>query len=169
LLFASLPFVASQRAYACPWVPTEQLVEGSALVFVGTIDEVDGEFVRFGVNRYLKGGGSSDVTIQWFAVDGRPSELPHLWLGANRVIFAYLGPDGAYATTDCWGDMAAASITNVEAITGPGVPPDGAPPQEEPAEPDGASTPWAIILPIAFAIPLAVLIVPALLRRRGGH
>ncbi len=46
--------------------------------------------------------------------------------------------------------------------------PGEAPPQDEPAEPN-ESTPWAVILPIAFAIPLAVLVVPALLRRRGGH
>ena len=51
---------------------------------------------------------------------------------------------------------------------GLGSQPGDTPPQEEPAEP-GASTPWAIILPIAFAIPLAVLVVPALIRRRGGH
>ena len=38
-------------------------------------------------------------------------------------------------------------------------------PQEEHTK----DTPWAIILPIAFAIPLAVLVVPAFLRRRGGH
>ncbi len=51
---------------------------------------------------------------------------------------------------------------------GPAAQPGEAPPQDEPAEPT-ASTPWAIILPIAFAIPLAVLVVPALLRRRAGH
>jgi hypothetical protein len=29
-------------------------------------------------------------------------------------------------------------------------------------------TPWAVILPLAFGIPLAVLVVPAFLRRGGG-
>jgi len=51
---------------------------------------------------------------------------------------------------------------------GPAAQPGEAPPKDEPAEP-GASTPWAVILPIAFAIPLAVLVVPALIRRRTGH
>ncbi len=46
--------------------------------------------------------------------------------------------------------------------------PGEAPPQDGPTE-HTESTPWAVILPLAFAIPLAVLIVPALLRRRGGH
>jgi hypothetical protein len=31
------------------------------------------------------------------------------------------------------------------------------------------STPWAVVLPLAFIIPLAVLIVPAFFLRRGGH
>ena len=43
-----------------------------------------------------------------------------------------------------------------------GYPPGTVPPQDE-------STPWAVVLPLAFAIPLAVLFVPAFLRRRAGH
>ncbi len=73
----------------------------------------------------------------------------------GTVVGEALPEDVPVSSEDSGGDVPAAQ-------------PGEAPPQDEPAEPN-ESTPWAIILPIAFAIPLAVLVVPALLLRRGGR
>ncbi|MCH7953878.1 MAG: hypothetical protein IIC25_08315 [Chloroflexi bacterium] len=51
---------------------------------------------------------------------------------------------------------------------GPASQPGDTPSHDEPTD-HTESTPWAVILPLAFAIPLAVLFVPAFLRRRAGH
>ena len=42
-------------------------------------------------------------------------------------------------------------------------------PQDEPSE-ESLATPWAVVLPLAFLIPLAVILVPAfIIRRHGSH
>lgn len=43
--------------------------------------------------------------------------------------------------------------------------------QTDDSEANDKDTPWAVVLPLAFAIPLAVLLVPAFLSKRtpGGH
>ncbi|MCH8052264.1 MAG: hypothetical protein IIC86_09630 [Chloroflexi bacterium] len=51
---------------------------------------------------------------------------------------------------------------------GPASQPGDTPSHDEPTD-HTESTPWAVVLPLAFAIPLAVLFVPAFLRRRAGH
>ncbi|MCH7810168.1 MAG: hypothetical protein IH863_06285 [Chloroflexi bacterium] len=174
LLFA--PLQASDTAYACSCASTTILerVEQSQLVFVGTFDRLEGASPVFGVQRYYKGTGSAEVSVSdpiggnacsYFSDGGAG--------GGTFLVFARDVGDG-YATGLCAGNASSdspdynASVAEVEALTGPGVPPDDVTPQDEATEGD-ASTPWAVILPLAFAIPLAVLVVPAFLRRRGGH
>ncbi|HUF53359.1 MAG TPA: hypothetical protein VMR52_06270 [Dehalococcoidia bacterium] len=80
------------------------------------------------------------------------------------VFAAFFGPMSTMPTNDN-GTVAAATIsvetpmTAAEAIR-----------QEEHDEAT-EDTPWLIVLPLAFAIPLAVLLVPAFFgkRRGGGH
>ena len=179
LLFAPLQ-TASDTAYACSCISqtAEERVEESDLTFVGKIVRFEGAWPVFAVERYHKGSGSVELIVSdpvgggagcsYFDDDGlADDEREHL-------VFAYVGADG-YSTSLCSGNASEgnpgydASVAEVASITGPGQPPDEAPPQDEPAEPDDKDTPWAIVLPIAFAIPLAVLVVPALIRRRGGH
>jgi len=67
------------------------------------------------------------------------------------------------------GDRYAERMDMIETVTGPGGPPKGLPPQPD-AEEHEKDTPWAVVLPLAFAIPVAVLLIPAFLRKRtAGH
>ncbi len=174
LVLAALPFTGSQKAYACPFVFTDQLVANSDLIFVGSVHAIDGDILRFDVERYFKGSGPFGVSVHWIKTDELSATFPGYWKqsGEAVLVFAYQESDGGYYTTSCSRnrpvDPEILGTADVEAITGPGVLPDDVTPRDAPAEPN-VSTPWAVILPIAFAIPLAVLVVPALLRRRGGH
>ena len=119
--------------------------------------------------------------------------------GDHYVLFLRAVENGRYAPAGCasfaLGEIEALPYESlqqrydaIKLISGGGAVVEEAPPEDVPVSPDASggdglaaqpgesepaegdkSTPWAVILPIAFAIPLAVLIVPALLRRRGGH
>jgi hypothetical protein len=188
LLFAPLQTL-SGTAYACSCIPTtvEERVQSADVVAIGTVvslyeDETteDGIFVDMDgvvrVSAYYKGSGPSEIAVDDPADEGVCGIIADDSVGREAVLFLTLD-DGEYLTHLCAGtqffsstdDFLAGTIAEIEAVTGPGQPPDESPPQEEPTEGD-ESTPWAVILPLAFLIPLAVLIVPAfLLRRRGGH
>lgn len=188
LLFAPLQTL-SGTAYACSCIQTtvEERVQSADVVAIGTVvsvfeDPTDnpggGMTLRdmdgvVSVSAYYKGSGPSEI-----AVDDPPSTcgvISERDIGQEIVLFLWIDA-GEYLTHLCSGshfihgnqDLRAEAIAEIEAVTGPGVPPDDVTPQDEATE-GNASTPWAIILPLAFAIPLAVLIVPAFLRRRGGH
>ena len=103
--------------------------------------------------------------------------------GDRYVLFLQAAENGMYASpagcssfalgeieASFWPDgMLEQRYNAIKLVSGGGTAVEQAPPQEEPAE-HTEDTPWAIILPIAFAIPLAVLFVPAVLHRwRGGH
>ena len=173
LLFA--PLQASDTAYACSCAQTtvEERVEESQLVFVGTLVRIEGANPVFGVQRYYKGSGLAELSVTDPVGDGAAcSYFPDGGSGGGTfLVFARDVEDG-YATGLCDGNASAgtrsydAAVAEVRSITGPGQPPDGSPQEGDDHTED---TPWAIILPLAFAIPLAVLFVPALLRRRGGH
>ncbi len=178
LLFAPLQTL-SGTAYACSCISqtVEERVEGSDLVFVGTLVRLEGAWPVFAVERYYKGSGSAELTVSdplgggascsYFDQEGVVDDE------RDFLVFAYFGASG-YSTGLCSGNAAADNlgydsyVAQIIALTGPGQPPDGSPPHDEPTE-HTESTPWAVILPLAFAIPLAVLVVPAFLRRRGGH
>ena len=187
LLFAPLQTL-SGTAYACSCIETtvEERVENADVVAIGTVvslyeDETteDGIFVDMDgvvkVRAYYKGSGPSEIAVDDPADEGVCGIIGDDSVGREAVLFLELS-DGKYLTHLCAGsqiiygdeDFLAGTIAEIEAVTGPGQPPDGSPPHDEPTE-HTESTPWAIILPLAFAIPLAVLIVPAFLRRRGGH
>ena len=199
LLFAPLQ-TASDRAYACSCAPTtvEERVLSADVVAIGTLTSLyedrmtvpfkDGEIGIvdadgvFAIDTYYKGSGPSDIAVDDPPDGGTCGFVSSDSVGREAVLFLELS-DGEYVTHICAGshfiygdqDFRAETIAGIEAVTGPGQPPDGppqaSPPQEEPESPEdehAVSTPWAVILPIAFAIPLAVLFVPAFLRRRGG-
>jgi hypothetical protein len=171
LLLAILPVLGTLimrgQALACPVPPPEEQVLASAgLVFTGEVDRVDGEFVRFVVREYFKGDGPSDLRVRWVGADVRAVDLPGLWNGDEHIVVVHLDDEGNYTTSDCTNGTPRTSAS-VEALTGPGHPPQTT--QGEAGEND-KDTPWAVVLPLAFAIPLATLLVPAFLaRRRGGH
>nr|AUF80927.1 hypothetical protein S36_0540 [uncultured bacterium]AUF80948.1 hypothetical protein S37_0561 [uncultured bacterium] len=187
LLFAPLQTL-SGTAYACSCIETtvEERVQSADVVAIGTVvslyeDETteDGIFVDIDgvvrVSAYYKGSGPSEIAVDDPAHEGVCGIIGDDSVGREAVLFLELS-DGEYLTHLCAGsqiihgdeDVLAGTIAAIEAVTGPGQPPDGSPPHDEPTE-HTESTPWAVILPLAFAIPLAVLVVPAFLRRRGGH
>jgi hypothetical protein len=187
LLFAPLQTL-SGTAYACSCIETtvEERVQSADVVAIGTVvslyeDETteDGIFVDMDgvvrVSAYYKGSGPSEIAVDDPAHEGVCGIIGDDSVGREAVLFLELS-DGEYLTHLCAGsqffsstdDFLSETIAAIEAVTGPGVPPDDVTPQDE-ATDGNASTPWAIILPLAFAIPLAVLVVPAFLRRRGGH
>ena len=190
LLFAPLQTL-SDTAYACSCVETtvEERVQSADVVAIGTVvslfddpadnpgggmtlRDMDG-LVR--VSAYYKGSGPPEIAVDDPPDGGTCGFVSSDSVGQDAVLFLTLS-DGEYLTNICAGshfitgdeDFRAETIAAIEAVTGPGQPTDGSPPQDEPTEGD-ESTPWAVILPLAFAIPLAVLFIPAFLRRRGGH
>ncbi len=175
LLFAPLQ-AASDTAYACSCIETtiEERVDQSQLVFVGTLDRLDGTTPVFAVQQYYKGSGPAELSVRDPVGGGACSYFPEGGGGRGPYLVFARQVEGGYATNLCAGNDSVgtpsydASVTEVASITDPNQPPDGSPQDEPPGE-HTESTPWAIILPIAFAIPLAVLVVPALLRRRVGH
>ncbi|HEY5624987.1 MAG TPA: hypothetical protein VIT93_00710 [Dehalococcoidia bacterium] len=172
LLFAPLQNM-SDTAYACSCAGTsvEGGVEQSHLVFVGTFVRLEELNPVFSVDRYYKGSGPAEVSVTDPVGEGACSYFPDGGSGGGTyLVFAREVEDG-YATSLCSGNAAQgtpsydAAVAEVTSITGPGQPPDGSLQEEADHTED---TPWAIILPLAFAIPLAVLFIPAFLRRRGG-
>ncbi len=182
---------ASDTAYACSCAQTtmEERVHAADVVAIGTLvslyeDEtidglgggmlVDTDGV-FAIDTYYKGSGPSEIAVDDPPDGGTCGFVSSDSIGQEAVLFLELS-DGDYVTHLCAGshfisgdeDFRAETIAGIEAVTGPGQPPVGSPPQDEPTEGD-KSTPWAVVLPLAFAIPLAVLVIPAFLRRRGGH
>lgn len=183
---------SSDTAYACSCAPTtvEERVQSADVVAIGTVaslyedretvDSKDGETEIsdtdgvFAINAYYKGSGPSEIAVDDPPDGGTCGFVASDSVGREAILFLELS-DGGYLTHLCAGsgfiagdeDFRAEMIAAIEAVTGPAQPPDRSPPQEEPSEGD-ESTPWAIILPLAFAIPLAVLVIPALIRRRGG-
>ena len=187
LLFA--PLQASNTAYACSCAETtvEERVQSADVVAIGTVvslyedETIDGLGLVdidavVSLSHYYKGSGPSEVAVDDPPNGGVCGIIGEGSAGREAVLFLTLD-DGEYLTHLCAGTQffnstdhfLAETIAAIEAVTGPGVPPDDVTPQDE-ATDGNASTPWAIILPLAFIIPLAVLIVPAFfLRRRGGH
>jgi hypothetical protein len=190
LLFAPLQ-MGSDTAYACSCgtlATVEERVRSADLVAIGTVTALyeeritfdsksgEGELVDtdgvFAIDAYYKGTGPTEIPVD-DPISGACGFLSSDSVGREAVLFLDLS-DGEYVTHLCAGsnfisgdeDSRAEMIAGIEVVTGPGQTPD-APSQEEPAD-HTEDTPWAIILPLAFGIPLAVLVVPAFLRRGGG-
>ncbi len=188
LLFVPLQSL-SGTVYACSCIETtvEERVQSSDVVAVGTVLSVyedqtagsgDGMFADVDglvrVSTYYKGSGPSEIAVDDPPSGGTCGVIGSDSVGPEAVLFLELS-GGEYGTSLCagtqfYGDdgVSAQVIAGIEAVTGPGVAPEGPPPQDEPAE-HAEGTPWEIVLPLAFAIPLAVLFVPAFVRRRGGR
>jgi len=193
LLFAPLQTL-SDTAYACSCIQTTvaERVKGADVVAIGTVISVyeDAETVDsrdgavdipdtdavFAINTYFGGTGPAEIAVDDPPDGGTCGFVSSDSVGREAVLFLELS-EGEYLTHICVGsgffgdeDFRAETIAAIEAVTGPGHAPEypvlgWLPPEQEYTE----DTPWAVVLPLAFAIPLAVLVVPALLRRRGGH
>lgn len=184
--------MGSDTAYACSCgtlATVEERVQSSDVVAIGTVTALYEERITFDsksgegelvdtdgivrVSTYYKGTGPAEIPVNDPISTGGCGFLSTDSVGSEAVLFLDLS-SGGYVTHICAGsgliswdeDFRAETIAAIEVVTGPGQFPD-APPQEEPAE-QTKDTPWAVILPLAFAIPLAVLVVPAFLHRRGG-
>ena len=193
LLFAPL-LSASDTAYACSCaaLPTvEERVRSADVVAIGTVVSVyeeritvdsksgQGEIINtngvFAIGAYYKGTGPAEMAVNDPISNGGCGLVSSNSVGREAVLFLDLS-GGDYRTHLCAGShfispdevSRAETIAEIEAVTGPGVPPDDVAPHDEPTD-HTESTPWAVVLPLAFAIPLAVLFVPAFLRRRAGH
>jgi len=194
LLLAPLQ-TASDTVYACSCHGTtvEERVESADVVAIGTVvslyedETIDGLGLVdidgvVSVSTYYKGSGPSEIAVDDPAHGGVCGIIGPESVGREAMLFLNLSDD-VYVTGLCHGTQffsaegsgRAQIVADIEAVTGPGQapedpPPQASPPSEDPESPEEEhteDTPWAVILPIAFAIPLAVLIVPALLRR--GH
>ncbi len=199
LLFAPLQTL-SDTAYACSCLQTTvvERVENADVVAIGTVVSVFEDQTTEGlgsgmlidmdgvvrVSTYYKGSGPHEIAVDDPPDSGTCGVITERDIGQEIILFLWLDA-GEYLTHLCSGshftygneDLRAEAIAEIEAVTGPGQPPEGSPPQaspppEEPESPEDdhtESTPWAVVLPLAFAIPLAVLVIPAFLRRRGGR
>lgn len=198
LLFAPLQTLSETAyACSCLQLSVEESVQAADVVAIGTVVSVYEDQTTEGlgsgrlidmdglvrVSTYYKGSGPHEIAVDDPPDSGTCGVITERDIGQEIILFLWLDA-GEYLTHLCSGshfiygndDLRAAALAEIEAVTGPGQPPDGAPPQasppqEEPEAPEDErdeSTPWVIILPLAFAIPLAVLVIPALIRRRGG-
>jgi hypothetical protein len=177
------------RACSCYMGTVQERVERSALVFIGEVTgfgDSEATFVSLPmkstilrVERYLKGSGGAELEVAdstggsaacgYFS--GSQNEI-----GQRYLLFVHEDPEGNLVTSLCSGNIslegdvgADAMVVEIEMLTGPGHTPGGVPPQG--AVPEGEKDPpWAVILPLAFGIPLATLLVPVFFRRGGaGH
>ena len=196
LLFAPL-LSASETAYACSCVEStiEQRVQHADVVAIGTavslledpetvdtrdgVTEVPDTDAVFLIAEYYKGTGAAEIAVNDPPSGGTCGFIDENSVGQEAVLFLVAG-SGEYGTNICAGSnflfddeaLRATLISSIESVTGPGRPPAPPPPPAAPAPPADEhteDTPWAIILPLSFAIPLAVLFIPAFVGRRGGH
>jgi hypothetical protein len=80
------------------------------------------------------------------------------------ILAVFFGPTSTMPEGDT-GTVYAATVAGVDAPAA-----DGTSITQDAETDDEKDTPWAVVLPIAFAIPLATLLVPAFLRKRtAGH
>lgn len=188
-LFANL---APAGANLCPYFETERVVKSSDLIVIATPESKDGNVYTTTVERYLKGSGASFISV----LEGVPllAPLTDASLGRTTLLFLYDSDSThagniVYAAHPCKGGtlpegydpLETSMVAEVVAVTGPGQPPNDAPPLIpntgdlriglEPGaaptiEPGGPNPPSEIMWLAAALIPLAFLGAAALAPRR---
>lgn len=164
LLVAPLVSARPAAACSCAFSRLMEYVDHADVIFEGEVTRFENRWATFEVQSYFKGGGFSEVVVldypgdcSFFAHDQPVSR--------TYVIFAYLD-GGEYRTNSCTGSFrpeATLTGVSIEALrehTGQDISPS--------TLAEGPDTPWWLILPLAFLIPAATLLVPAFYRRRGG-
>ena len=175
-LSASVP-----SAHACSCVPftAQGYVDGADVIAIGTVIQLIGDEdtgdgpndldARVSVTSYLKGTGPAEIVV-----DDPPSGASCGFLDEGDLGDTYLlfltGSGSPFESTICSGNVSLDGSTpehgqerldEVQAITGPGVPPEGVPSQS------GADTPW-LVIGLASGLGAAILLAASafLLRRR---
>jgi len=171
ILFAA---ITPAHACSCAQPSVEETVANADIVAIATVsrlvDDADGGFADVPdldgvatVERYLKGTGPAEITVDDPIGDGDCGFLDETDVG-ERHLFFLTTDDGAYRTHLCAGNALLtgefvdeptvnAYLAEVEAVTGLGQAPDGSDPI---APTDDVNLPreafWAaaILLPIAF-------------------
>jgi hypothetical protein len=176
LATVAVMFSAITPAHACICVTGEtkqERVERSHTILVGQIAEVANRSVTVSVERFLKGSGETPLAVGNLASCGA-----RLSLDQRYILFLHISPPplgrGDLETSMCsWNvylaggrigeEIAARLVADVEAITGPGQPPDNAEPIA-PAE-DG-DFPREAFWALAIVLPIALLAAATLSRWR---
>jgi hypothetical protein len=173
------PFwVGSNSAEACYCAPPDVKIRvaESDLIFVGVLRDVSTFEPIFEVTRVLKGSAESVLRVNPGEVGSTCSFMDTSpAIGHEFLIFAT--ERSPHPRSDiCAGnvDLTANPFDQdyaalLEIVDQDQTPQQGDSSQDQ-AEEDEKDPPWAVILPLAFGIPLATLLVPAFFRRGGaGH
>jgi hypothetical protein len=182
LLSILVPVLKSQPAYACSCVSfsTGEYVDMADAVVIGTVEEVvhatprsgglmssmDPATVSVTVDQYLKGSGDERIEFVTARSGASCGAVEAISLNEQNVLFLRSDGDG-YRTSLCAGNRPVSLVrdgqpirpeflSDVQAITGPGVGPGEAPAPAVIAEPGmSAWLPW-LIAGVASAVSLAV-------------
>jgi hypothetical protein len=191
LAAAAIGVVALQApsALACPPMPNYNPIRDSDVVVLGRLEDSSGDTAasdtsRFDVSKVYKGDVPSKIDLRYVPPAGEHEAHlceVHISDGWNLLALDLDAASGAYEPSlygtmpigpELEGEIYVQSISWLNAVgsgqlgfDANGHPPSAA--QEESAEHD-KDTPWAVVLPLAFGIPLAVLLIPAYLRRRSA-
>ena len=150
----------SRRAYGCWCVPLtpQEYADSADVIIIGTVSKQFKETFIIAPERYLKGGGPSEIRVRDAAFGSDCGVLPYdLASQRYRYLLFLTEATGAQnsqlETSQCTGTVflsgqqhATDFLENVQARTGPGVPPQEAPPASE-TNGDGGF-PW---LPVVIA------------------
>lgn len=183
LVTTAILLSAVTPAYACSCAQPsiEDTVANADVVAVATVtrlvDDADGGFGGItdldgiaSVERYLKGSGPAEITIDDPAGDGDCGFLDETDVGERHLFFLTTDED-AYKTNLCAGNALLtgefvdeptvnAYLAEIEAITGPGQAPDDSAPiaqTEDDGIPREVFWAFAILLPIAFLATAALV------------
>lgn len=178
LVSFTLAHYTTPAALACSCVQrtTEQVVADSEIVFEGSIQSFSGANPVFTVQQYYKGSAGSPLTVSDPTGDSAScSYFPNDATGRYLVFAEASGAE--YVTSLCSGNASfadpgtAALVAEVEALTDPGSLPATGGEDEASEEGETEDLPWVPILILAFAIPVAVLLIPSFFGKggSGGH
>lgn len=165
LLGTMTPFVNSGQVHACYCATPEpdQLVLAADIIFVGELNGLEREQAHFVVDRYLKGNGAQQLSVNTFGNSDCSYFNDDRQLGDRFLVVVEQGE-----TTVCSGNAAigdeqsAAYVGEIQSLTGA-----GHPVQQEP-EADHKDTPWLPILILALIVPTAALLVPSFMAKRDS-
>ena len=160
--------MAITPAHACDCVGStvEERVDRSQLVLIADVISLTEPGAIVQVEHYLKGSGEAVIEVGGRRALGLCGFFDDASIGETCLLFGFesrpesgaplgtsLCSGNAQLTGDFAGDIAAQRIAEVEAVTGPGQPPDNAlpiAPAEDDDFPREAFWAAAILLPVAF-------------------
>ncbi|MCH8815969.1 MAG: hypothetical protein IH957_12930 [Chloroflexi bacterium] len=176
--------VTPAHACSCAQPSVEEIVANADIVAIATVTRLVDATEMWGitgvpdrdgiasVERYLKGSGPAEITVDDPSGDGDCGFLDETDVG-ERHLFFLTTDDGAYKTHLCSGnalltgefvdeDTVNAYLAEVEAVTGPGHPPDGV----DPTSTADNDLPREVFWALAILLPIAVLATATLVAAR---